>query len=321
MGVLAPFVALVGCAPAEPPPGWLERLAASEPPPPGTHWPVPPSEAHSKILQPLELIQMERPGSGTTDVFRAVVWIDGERFTVKWKPVPGGDGEAFNNSPRRELAAWEVQRWFLEPADYVVPPVTLHCLPVEALRPFDRDAEPQLDRLRDDGCVLGAVSLWLDDLEVADDIYSPERFYADPAYAWHMANFDLFTYLVRFGDGAPANVPTSTDPENRRVFAIDNGMSFSGLRNPFAPDWSGLRVPALPAESVARLREVSDDDLEALGQLAVVVRDDGGVRQRAGEGGGEPVLALGLTQAERRAIRERIARLEEMISREGIALF
>ena len=54
----------------------------------------------------------------------------------KWKPVDPSwklvtqryDG--INNSPRKELAAWVIQRLFLDPEDYVVPFTTAYCVPL-----------------------------------------------------------------------------------------------------------------------------------------------------------------------------------------------
>src|SRR5690242_192165 len=45
---------------------------------------------------------------------------------IKWKPAaPGGDG--YNHSPRRELAAYALQKLYLDEGDYVVPPTVARC--------------------------------------------------------------------------------------------------------------------------------------------------------------------------------------------------
>src|SRR5690606_31993935 len=43
-------------------------------------------------------------------------------FSAKFKPAPVEDVDAFNNSPRRELAAYQIQKLFLDEDDWVVPP-------------------------------------------------------------------------------------------------------------------------------------------------------------------------------------------------------
>ena len=43
---------------------------------------------------------------------------------------------------RRELAAYEIQKLFLDERDYVVPPTTLVCLPLKKVRKVMPDLEP-----------------------------------------------------------------------------------------------------------------------------------------------------------------------------------
>ena len=56
---------------------------------------------------------------------------DGEVFRVKWRAQ---STTTSRNSPRRELAAYAVQKLFLEPEEYVAPPTAPHCFPLEAYR-------------------------------------------------------------------------------------------------------------------------------------------------------------------------------------------
>ncbi len=44
------------------------------------------------------------------------------------KAEPGAD--SFNNVPRYDLAAYELQKLFLDPAEYVVPPTALRMVPL-----------------------------------------------------------------------------------------------------------------------------------------------------------------------------------------------
>ena len=53
---------------------------------------------------------------------------DTTAIEVKWAVAPTG-GEAFNNQPRYEAAAYELQKLFLDERDYVVPPTALRMVP------------------------------------------------------------------------------------------------------------------------------------------------------------------------------------------------
>lgn len=306
----------------EPAPGWLGRLAEQPPPEPGANWPVLPQEANEVLAGEVQLVSMEPTAAGTTNAFKAEVRIDGAPLTVKWKPVRDEGCDSFNNTPRKEIAAFQVQRWFLDPQDYTVPPVRMHCLPVEEVQRFDEGAEPQVDGT---DCVLGAVSLWLDDLTVPEELWTPRRFYRDPVYAWHMANLNLFTYVVRHRDGAPPNLPVSADPDNPRVYAIDNGMSFGGaIHNIFAKNWDELEVPALRAEAIERLRAVGEQEIEALSEVTLLVkRGDTIVEVPTGTEVPEGTWSrsLGLDDRERGAITTRIEELLQRVDAGEIRTF
>ena len=47
-----------------------------------------------------------------------------------------------------------------------------------------------------------------------------------PQYAANVGRFNLLTYLVEHEDGRAGNILVSKAPEDRRVFAIDNGIAF-----------------------------------------------------------------------------------------------
>src|SRR5690606_6256941 len=69
--------------------------------------------------------------AGDSKPFKARVEVpDGSitvSFNVKIKPV-GRGLDSFNNSPRRELAAYQLQKMLLDPDEQVVPPTLLRCL-------------------------------------------------------------------------------------------------------------------------------------------------------------------------------------------------
>ncbi|MCE9561349.1 MAG: hypothetical protein K8U57_04785, partial [Planctomycetes bacterium] len=77
---------------------------------------------------------------------------------VKWKPVDGADIDNWNNNPRKEIAAYLVQRWFLTPRDYLVPATAMRCIPLDAYKRFDPAATATVPGT---SCVLGMVSLWV----------------------------------------------------------------------------------------------------------------------------------------------------------------
>ena len=69
---------------------------------------------------------------------------EGKTLRIKWKTAPRA-GEDFNNQPRYEIAAYELQKLFLTPEYYVVPPTLGLTLPVQQYRQIDRDVLPTFD--------------------------------------------------------------------------------------------------------------------------------------------------------------------------------
>ena len=185
-------------------------------------------------------------------------------YKVKWKAAPGG-GEGFNNSPRKELAAYAIQPLFLEPFEYVVPPTLARCVPTEEHRDLFGAGRRTFSKV---DCVLVVLAWWIVNAS-PDSALDLEDFAADPRYARAMAHVNLFTYLLDHRDTRAANFLRSTDPDRPRVFAIDNGLAFGGFKNPFqfvgmGTDWSALRVPSLPRDTVERLRGLGREDLDPL---------------------------------------------------------
>ena len=62
-------------------------------------------------------------------------------YLVKLRRAEPG-AEDFNNRPRYDLAAYELQKLFLDPPEYVVPPTALRFLPLEQLLPYAKEARP-----------------------------------------------------------------------------------------------------------------------------------------------------------------------------------
>lgn len=270
---------------------------------------------------PCTVVKEDGAGGGVTGARKLVLrFSDGEEILVKWKPVPGGmDG--WNNSPRKEIAAYQVQRLFLDPADHVVPTTVLRCLELDAFTLTGSKVAPNVEGAR---CVLGEVEVWVHDAHIPDHIYDPELFERDSAYATHMADMNLLTYLIRHQDGRASNFLLANDPENRRVFSIDNGIAFgASLHNFFVKNWDTVRVPALRKKSVERLRTLPPGAFEPLAVVVELKRDEAGVLRPAARSPsrhpdegiylGDGALQLGLTAEEIADLGERRESLLEQV--------
>lgn len=300
--------------------------------PPGDNWSLPPDVAERLLAgAPAELVAMKATSSGVAGAFKAEVAFpeDGRHVDVKWKEVPRDGMDGWNNNPRKELAAYAVQKWFLAPKDYVVPTVVLRCVPIDAYRRVVPGAKSTLPETQ---CTLGELSLWLVHVHVPDMVYEPARFRTDANYAVHVADFNVLTYLIEHRDGRASNILVADDERDRRVFSIDNGISFgSPIFNFLVPNWNVIRVPAIRREVVERLRTVRPEDVERLGVL-VDLRADGqgilrpvepgananpdrGVRVAAGR------VQMGLTRAETDAVAHRIASLIHRVDAGELAVF
>jgi hypothetical protein len=329
------LVFALGCAgrlEATRPGRWLERLSAAPRPPAGRHWPVPPAEME-KLLRTGkgEVRERHEVGSGVTGAERFTTYFPALRRNVdfKWKAAPSGDADGWNNNPRKELAAYEIQKWFLPPGAYVVPTTVARCVPLDSYRRLEPKAEPTLPGTR---CVFGVEAMWLQNVEVPEDLYEEARFRRDPVYARHLANFNLLTYLIDDRDTRKGNVLTSTDASNRRVFSVDNGISFDPLLyNPFENQWKDIRVPALPRESVERLRAVTPSKARELSVVAQFRTDREGILRPVRPGPAldpergsrfrDGVLQLGLTDGEIEHVWERVQELLREVDERKIPLF
>ena len=275
-----------------------------------------------------ELRSMERASGGVTRVYRGLAHFPGRGadLRIKWKVAPRG-GEGWNNVPRKEVAAFVIQQWFLDPDDWVVPPTAIRCVPSDEHRKL-WDVEPIVE---DTQCVLGMAAAWLQDVKSPDAVVDWERFDSDIGYARHRADMNLLAYLIDHRDGRLANflVPTTDDG---RIYVIDNGISFGGLVwNYFRPNWNDIRVPALGRAAVDRLRRITAADVNALLVLTQLQVDARGVLQPAAhEGPWDPSdgarlkpgrAQFGLTSADVMGIATRIQGLLARIDAGDIGLF
>ena len=329
---------------SQPPEFAAPELASVEGPDSFPNWSVHPNEVEEILgdQSDNDMLMAESKG-GTTGAMVIEIHNRTRDMTVKvkWKsmipprwvdslPFAPGMLDGVNNSPRKELAAWQIQQLFLDPTDFVVPTSFALCLPISDATKVISNAKPTLAGSE---CVLGLVSLWLEDVTLPDPLLDDERFRRDPVYAHYLANFNLLTYLIKHHDGRVGNFLVSKDDARRQVFAIDNGVAFGGIwYNWFVSNWSDLRVPALRKESIDRLRKLTEQDLhDALGVVSegrlnehgyfVAVEPgpnidkDRGVRYEDGR------LQFGLTEDEIEEVWERIEDLIEDVDEGDIEVF
>jgi hypothetical protein len=255
-----------------------------------------------------ELKRAKRTAAGTSGAKKIVARMNGTDadLTFKWKDVPP-DLDGINNAPRKEAAAYEVQKLFVDEEYFVVPPSVFLCT-----------TWPELERrFLDARCNLGLVSEWLDDLTLDVPIYKPERFSTDRDYAYYMGVLDILTYLIDHKDGRAGNFLFDAGGSGR-IYSIDNGVAFQRwpFYNWFVPNWDSIRLPALPRSAVDRLRGVTREQVEALGVVAQLELDDDGLYRSVPPGPNlapgrgarrrDGVLQFGLTEDEIATVWTRI---------------
>jgi hypothetical protein len=297
-----------------------------------------PSERVEAMLETsrLEILSVEAAPGGFSRPKKIYLRFPSDRegepivFASKWKPAPRG-GEGFNNSPRKEMAAYEFQKLFLDPDEYVVPPTVVFCVPVAQHSAEIADEPPTFPGTE---CVFGLAAYWLENVtpKEARDL---RRFERDEAYRASLAKLNLVTHLIDQRDSREANFLRSRDPDRPRVFSVDNGLAFGGFKNPFAvmgfiPDWAQVQVSALPRSQVDRLRRITRADLDRLAVVAqfenregLLVRVPAGEPEALDEGvrAVGTTVQFGLTRQEIDGVEERLRHLLERVDRDEIELF
>ena len=295
-------------------------------------WPMPPDRAAAVMSTAgVQLRGGGAVGGGTTGAEKRSLYVpeNDVEMVAKWKRMPRGSLDGLNNSPRKELAAYAIQKLFLELEDYVVPTSVALCV---ALDPARGDHLAPGAAVSGSRCVLGIASVWLENVTAPDKLFDDARFRAERGYARLMANFNLLTYLIAHHDGRRGNFLVSKDAKRPQVFSVDNGVSFGGFfYNWFVRNWSSIRVPALRKDSVDRLRVVERSDLDFLGVVAQLELDEAGVFQNVAAGrnlapkkgvrirGGS--LQFGLTVSEIDAVHRRIRDLISEVDEGGLQVF
>ncbi len=211
--------------------------------------------------QSFEILAAAESPDGITAPYKLRLRLpDGRVISAKFKRAPD-DLDAFNNSPRREIAAYEMQKLFLDPADYVVPPTVVTCLPVEQNRGTLADLRPHAGA----NCAIGVLAYWLENV-TDEDVLDEDRWEKDALYRHSLGNLNALTVLIGHQDDIGNNFMRSEDKRRPRVFAIDNGLAFGAMGvNPvqlFSSEWSDVQVEALPQKTVERLKKLSVADFE-----------------------------------------------------------
>jgi hypothetical protein len=242
------------------------------------------------------------------------------------KSEPGA--QAFNNVPRYDLAAYELQKLLMDEQEYVVPPTSLRMVPMAQIKPYSSEVRPTFAGADDVLCV---VQYWLQDVAVPADVLFPQRFETDALYARHVGQLNVLTYLVNHRDSNLGNFLISAVPEGARVFSIDHGVAFASEASDRGELWRSMRVQRLPADTVARLRKLTEAELGSkLGVLAewklenghyVAVSPGTNLKPRSGVRREEGVVQMGLSTGEIAAVWSRAQKLLRMIDDGDIATY
>jgi len=263
------------------------------------------------------------------DIGKRVIlrYADKKDLQIKWRRALSG-GHAFNNAPRFEIAAYELQKLFLDESDFVVPPTLARGYTLESYKSIEADADPTF---KDPDIVLVMMQYWLNTVTVGGEVYNKEKFNTDPLYAKHFSNTNIMTYIINHQDSNEGNLLTSTDEKNPRVFSVDNGVTFSSPKSNRGAKWKHIRVKRIPKKTVDRLRAITSDELHkkmgVVSQLELVngevqsvepsenLNAKKGVRQKGG------VIQLGLTTKEIRAVEKKIKYIVKQADKGKYELF
>ena len=271
--------------------------------------------------------KISRPNAKGDITLRAEVSFGGSKpLRVKLrKSEPGAD--SFNNVPRYDIAAYELQKLFLDPDEYVVPPTALRMVPLADFQKYSPEVYRTFSGADQ---VVAVVQYWLSDIESIPDVYDAKRFDADPLYARHIGQLNILTYLIRHRDSNQGNFLIGKAERGARVYSIDHGVAFASEESDRGDVWKDLRVNRLPADAVERLRKVTLEHLtERLAVLAQWRLEKGNYIPAANgrnlaEGRGvrrkDQDLQMGLNKGEIRELHRLLTRLLKRIDRGEITL-
>jgi len=293
--------------------------------------PVPAAELERMLRsEPLRIVsaRISRPkAEGDITLKAEVAFGDRAPLTIKVRRAEPG-AEVFNNVPRYDLAAYELQKLLMDGPEYVVPPTAWRMLPLAQLRAFAPSARATFKGADEVLCVL---QYWLQDVVNPDDVLDPALLKSDAVYERHVGQLNVLTYLIRHRDSNVGNFLVSAEPRGARVFAVDNGVAFDSEDSDRGEAWKAMRVKRLPADVVERLRGLTEDGLRSrLGVLGQWQLSEGhylpvppgaNLASRSGVRRKGDSLQMGLTEREIAGVRDRAKRLLEMIDGREIVAF
>lgn len=266
-----------------------------------------------------------RPNDRTSRA--ALSWAsDSIVLVVKFAPAPEG-GHIFNNAPRYEVAAYELQKMFLDDVDYVVPPTVFRVFDVEWYQKLSPNIKPTFKEAQS---VVAVLQYWLSGV-TPDSAYNPDRLKRDSVYARHFGDLNILTYLIKHGDANVGNVLVSQFDHNPRVFAVDNGVSFHSVESDRGTIWRDLLVNRLPRATIERLQKITRADLDRTlsvlveyeirdGRLVPVEKSENFSRNR-GVRRKDNRIQFGLTAAEIAGVQTRLQELLRMVRGGAIKTF
>jgi hypothetical protein len=280
--------------------------------------------------EPMQIVAAEisRPKAKGDITLKADVAF-GNRAPIRVKVRKAERGaQTFNNVPRYDLAAYELQKLHMDAEEFVVPPTSLRMLPMAQLQPYSPAVNATFP---DSDDVLCVVQYWLQDVTAAQDVLFPARFESDALYARHIGQLNVLTYLINHRDSNLGNFLVSTVPEGARVFSIDHGVAFASEPSDRGELWRSMRVKRLPADTVARLRKLTQTDLDSrLAVLAewklenghyVAVARGANLRPKSGVRREQGTVQMGLSNAEIGSVWSRAQKLLRMVDDGEIATY
>ena len=300
------------------------------------NWQFPPQELYKVKRAPqiikFEILEDKRTETGVSGAAVMTLYFPvlDQEIKVKWKEMTGGILDSYNNSPRKQMAAYQIQKLFLEPEDYVVPTTGARCIPLDVYNQYR--AKPGKASLPGISCQLGLASHWMLNVKVPEELYDESRFLKDPTYAYFMSNFNILAYLIDHRDSKPANILASTDENRRQVFSIDNDIAFGDFVYSYLrPHWNKIRVAALRSDSIDRLRRLQRQDLDSLEVVSQMEKNEDGFLLRVPAGAKmcpdrgvcikDGTVQFGLTKAEIDQVWKRIQILISGVDSGSIQVF
>ena len=296
----------------------IARSAAAQPSGPDGNLPLPAPELQRRMQnEPFEIVAVGKTHGGIMTTEKVTMaFPDGTKVKAKWKEAPS-DGEGWNNSPRRELAAYTVQQLFLDPDDYIVPPVAVRCIPFDDYRPISKTAtpDPAAHEVRPRHA-LGVAG----ERAGAGQGLGPEALRAGPALRLSLRQPQ---HPHRPDQASRRQAKQFPDLHRRAQPADLLGRQRHQLRrhvyNFFTWHFDQIRVGGLPKQSIERLQQVKPEQLERLAVLLELQPDAEGILRPApatpGTNRDEGVrmvgngIQFGLTTEEIAAINQRMQAL------------